>query len=358
MDKTLLEYVRNALLNSRPGVPNIVLNDDISHNDTDGDFALLTAIKLHLQGKINLVAVIMNTLPVMRRARIARGLLNMYGLHSIPVGAGDDAMEKMQQCDEPRLIPYYTEDSDSTIFNGDELMKTTLELFPEKSLRVVANGPLADMENWLKRFTELFQKKVEMSVIMGGVESYLDSQGRIVPNATKDDNAPGAMNNVFNRNAARYVYPALQDLGIPMKIVTRSAVFSVMQGKSICGEIPMIGESLMNRVIETTQRFWEDCCFLRITPDRDRAWYVKYILQGNDPPIADGEPIEPFAGKSLPLYDMITVMVASDFGTEYLNPEIVTVNGVDHYIIGRSDANNGVSDPSGFSKLMKWILTK
>ncbi len=340
--------------------PNILFSSDPNHRDMDDEVAIMVAILLHKMGLINLVAVIVNTNFARFRARIARGMLDQYGLHQIPVGIGSEVMTNPDPCEYLDKIHYYRTDQDHRILDGNKLFIKILKYSRPKSLVILGIGPFTDIANMISNHSKLFRRAVRLVVLMSGVEDHL-VDGYLFPNAVLKDasgnRVDGATNNRFDPEAAYTTYRLLQEFRIPFKVLTRDAAYIAMLGKDIFLEMGEMGKCFDIRVRLNTQDFWRDCCLGIISETRNRKWFVDTFCEGIDPPIPDGAPIEPYlTSKAWPLYDVLALLVASGLYDEFFTPKKFLIGGVWNEVIGWSKKDSGIKNPEEFLSLLRNLV--
>jgi inosine-uridine nucleoside N-ribohydrolase len=331
----------------------IILFGDFNHNDLDDEIALIVASYLHKMGTIELLGVIANTNPAQDRAHIARGLLDELGMYQVPVGVGSTVTPNPEPCPGLPLITYMSTD-DERLIDGHELILDILGPAQSKEITLVVNSALTDLTIIPER---LLINKVKKVVFMGGVSPQLSPEGYFLPG--------DAMNVLFDKDAAAYIYQLLQDLRIPVIITTRTATFAATLDHSIFDKMGKIGESFKSRIQQNTQNFWLSCCAPAGSPirgmlgiSRDRAWFVKIFCGGIDPNIPDDGDIIPFIkSHTLPVYDAINLIAAVEtLMNRFMTPKVAEVNGVPFSIVGWSQEENGIKDSVRLVKYMNKIL--
>lgn len=333
----------------------IIIGDFLK--DLDDEHTLIAAVELERQGLIEILCVVGNLAPANMRARGAKGTLQVLGRGDIRVGVGLPVFEGKAYPYETE-IPYLASETD--VDPGYELLVSTLEAQEDASVTLLLISGLTDAAKLVVTSGNLLKRKLERVVIMGGVEIEdgevkLDSFGFMVPN--------NANNNSFDMTSAIFLYNKLQELEIPMTIVTREVAYSsgvpfAMYDKLVETGNP-VGECLRNRQKPSLQHLWEAACSepnsdLRGTlpNDRDRAWFLKVFCGGELPEVIPGNDIWPFV-KTFNLYDPTALYAAvPSIRDRFYDPTPVVVNNTIHNVIGVSPKVHGVKDVRAFIAFM------
>ena len=333
----------------------IIIGDFLK--DLDDEHTLIAAVELERQGLIEILCVIGNLAPASMRARGAKGTLQTLGRGNVPVGVGLPVFEGKAYPYESE-IPYLAPETD--VEPGYELMVRTLEAQEDESVTLLLISGLTDAAKLVVTAGHLLNAKLKGVVIMGGVEVEdesvkLNEFGFMTPN--------NANNNSFDMTSAIFLHQKLQELGIPMTIVTREVAYSsgvpfAMYDKLVGTGNP-VGECLRNRQKPSLQHLWEAACSgpnseLRGTlpNDRDRAWFLKVFCGGEIPENIPGNDIWPFV-KTFNLYDPTALYAAvPSIRDRFYEPTHVVVNNTIHNVIGVSQKAPGVRDIRSFIEFM------
>lgn len=333
----------------------IIIGDFLK--DLDDEHALIAAVELERQGLIKILCVVGNLAPADIRARGAKGTLQVLGRGDIPVGIGLPVFQGRAYPYESE-IPYLAPETD--VEPGYELMVRTLEAQKDGSITLLLISGLTDAAKLIITVGNLLKRKLKAVVIMGGVEVEddqvkLDDSGFIIPN--------NANNNSFDMTSAIFLHNNLQELEIPMTIVTREVAYSsgvpfAMYDKLVETGSP-VGECLRNRQKPSLQHLWEAACSepdsdLRGTlpNDRNREWFLKVFCGGKVLENIPGNDIWPFV-KTFNLYDP-TALYATvpSIRERFYEPTHVVVNNAVHSVIGISQKVHGVKDIRSFIEFM------
>lgn len=340
----------------------ILLITDPGRDQDDEDVLVMLNRFIRTQ-ILNMLGVVANLKPSVKRARLAKGTLDILGLDKMPVGFGsghevteDDGLE--YQFDVTYLSPA------DAIVDGKELMIKTLRAAKPKSLVLVLISQLTDAATILREYTRLFETAVRRVVIMGGVQinketdlPELDGEGRLIPDMS-------AQNHSFDKDSTRDLYRHLQDLGIPITVVTRHAATAAKVPRSIYDDMAATGHPVGIRLLKAQkaaiQELWQRACLP--TDDKGRnglparcnkAWFCEAFCanQGQDRKPEDSiwDIVQNFN-----LYDPATLVAAiPNLREHFFAPSVVEVHGVEHLVIGVSATNHNVANPTGLAEFMR-----
>lgn len=325
--------------------------------DLDDEHALLVACLLHATGELQLAGVVANLQPAFKRARLAKGMLIKIGRGDIPVGIGSSVCSGAKSHPYEMDVPYLADAS--TLEDGHGLLLRVLRDADPESVVLVLNSGMTDAARLVTEEPALMKRALAFVTIMGGVEVdgeevKLDAEGFMTAN--------NANNNTFDMPSAHALYRGLQELGIPMVVVMRDAAYSCPLPFKLYDDMVEtgnpIGECMRGRQKPALQKLFHQACApegeLRGTLplDRDRAWFVKVFCGNVDPGISEDGDIWPHVSKFMP-YDPVAVVAAvPKLQARFFDPEIVSVNGTGHWVIGVSQANNGVKLGSGLGEFI------
>lgn len=356
----IFDRARVALDRSR--LPVVIIGDFAK--DLDDEMALMLAVALQRVGEIELRAVVGNLEPALGRARVAKGTLEALGLESVRVGIGSPVYVDSVNAYELD-VPYKAEAS--RLVGGHELLVETLEEAEPNSLHLVLQSGLTDAVRLLEERPALFRDRIRAVAIMGGVRavvgegrtSIVSQEGLMVP----DD----AHNNMFDFRAAEVLYSLLQQMAIPIDLLTRDAAygcqipFSLFDAMAETGH--PVGACLQRRQQPAIRELWAAACSPAgsevrgsLPENRDRAWFVDVFCDGRAPPVRDEADIWPFV-RRCNLYDPLNLAAAvPSIRRRFFEPRIFRTNGVEHRIYGVSAAETGIADEDGLRDFLTEIL--
>lgn len=339
----------------------VIMDPGRDQDDEDTLVLINRLIRLEI---LNVMGVVANLAPSLKRARLAKGTLNQLGQRTIPVGAGTSCLQQ----DDDGLsyqfaVGYLAETSE--VEDGKELMLRMLSQARPKSIVLLLISGLTDAAAVLKESQYLFQSAVRRVVIMGAVQTLddqpvLDACGRMLPDLS-------AQNNAFDTEAATFLYRQLQDLQIPITTVSRHAAAAAKVPRSVYDEMAATGHPIGLRLQaaqkEAIEELWRRACLPagdkgRLTlPDRcDRTWFSNAFLAGQGADLTADDSIWDLV-QSFMLYDPCAMVAAiPNLREHFFAPCVVEVHGVEHVVIGVSAKSHNVRHASELSLFLKGML--
>jgi hypothetical protein len=282
---------------------------------------------------------VINLHPAAERAILARGTLDVLGMHHVPVAIGTDGGDVTS----PSLhLPDYAPTPVEPFPSGAVLLHNVLEAAEDSSLTLLLISSIKDASELLKSSEALFAKKVNRVAIMGGVEQQLHD-GELLPDT--------AHNNEFDRASSQFFYKRLQQLGVPMVIVSRRVAYSCPVRRGFFGEMAasgsLIGAHLQSRQRQSIEELW---C-RAVGPERlglparcDKEWFKQTFCAGSEEVDKRGfddsiwDLVECFN-----MYDTFALLACIPcLSTEMFQPARYTVLGVEHLAMGVSDEQTGL----------------
>lgn len=344
-------------------VPTFKVNDTLK--DLDDTVDATGAAGLHRIGAIEIVGALGVLNPARRRAAALKGQLVELGLEDVPVGVGSDITLKEQAFGHETCA--YLVDEEALV-DGTELLRSVLE-GSNGDLAITVCAGMTDIAAAITADPDLFAGAVANVIIMGGVNVTKDeSTGSPVFTVTLDADGymtpDTAANNAFDQAAAGIVYRFCQERGIELTILTREAAYTcqVKLGdfySRMNATGSPIGAHLVSAQAPSLRTMWnrvnepEGSSIRGTLPMRcNRAWFVTTFCSGNDPgEVADIWP-HITAGQAYDLMAMLASVPA--IRDRFFSPVTVTVNGVDHRVIGVNQKQNNaeISDVEGLREFM------
>jgi inosine-uridine nucleoside N-ribohydrolase len=221
----------------RPPSPAPLLLFTDPNKDPDDLSVLVLASALQQQGFLDLRCVL-TTLgdreTRVRRAGFAKDVLEDLGLEDAKVGVGMDYAFEVRDADgNLDLEATAARRKDHQVFidsplgqpqgaletDALALLEGELARVPERSAVLLVNAGMADLAALLRAAPEVVRQKTAKVVIMGGVDPRADERGF-------DSADERAYNNTTDQPSADYVYERLQDLGLPLVVVTKEAAYA------------------------------------------------------------------------------------------------------------------------------------
>ena len=199
-------------------VPEKIVMFTDAGTDLDDEMAMIFARYLIEFNFIDLLGVVSVLHPSFKRAQLARGTMDMIGLHAVPVAFGTDGGDVAGRNEAPDAasFSYMPPDGSERSFSletGRTLLYRILVAAEPKSVGVVVIASLKDAALFLRDNEALFAAKVKEVSIMGGVTAASVDRGGLLEPDT-------AHNNVFDATAAAFFYRRCQELGV--RLVARS----------------------------------------------------------------------------------------------------------------------------------------
>lgn len=340
----------------------VIMDPGRDQDDEDVLVSMNRFIRLEI---LNVLGVVANLAPSMERARLARGTLNQLG-QNIPVGRGSSC----KQADDDGLdyqfnVGYLAPEGD--IRDGAELILKTLEEARPKGIVLLLISGLTDAATVLREHTRLFTSKVRRVVIMGGVVAkddlpVLDKQGRFQPDLT-------AQNHSFDKESAEYLYRQLQDLEIPITVLSRHAAIAGKVPRAIYDQMAETGHPVGKRLLAAQKLAIEELWARACLPDGDAArqglpgrcdrnWFLGAFCGGQGQDKVAGDSIWDIV-QSFNLYDPCTLIAAiPNLREHFFAPQVVEVHGVEHLVIGVSAAQHNVRSNAELAQFLTSTLVE
>ncbi|KFA27575.1 nucleoside hydrolase, partial [Xanthomonas vasicola pv. musacearum NCPPB 4384] len=201
---------------------------------------------------------------------------------------------------------------DAVHTDGVRAMRERLATSPHKLGMVVIAG-MTDANALLAEAGDLVREKVASITIMGGIDPTKDADGFVQPDTR-------AYNNATDIHAARALYRGAQQLGIPLRILTKEAAYKAAVPPAFYEGIARsghpVGEYLHNVQKNALKGLWEGIQ-ANLIPGLDMAWFFRtFVAAEPQDPAAAGQQnaiafdaIWPQVTK-LNLYDPLTLLAA------------------------------------------------
>lgn len=261
----------SLLLDARPQSPVPLFLFTDPNKDPDDLTVLVLLSFLQRQGFVDLrsVATTLGDRTMReRRAQFAKDVLEELRLPEVPVGVDVDygfevmdahgrvdsaASEGRRKDHEVFLDTPFERPQGSVAASGVALMETELARVPDGSAVLLVNAGMAGLAALLRKAPEQVRIKTSTVVIMGGIAPALDARGFV----TADQRA---YNNTTHQPSADYVYARVQELGIPLVVVTREAAYAAAAPRSFYDGMAAtgnpIGVSLANQQKQSLAKLW------------------------------------------------------------------------------------------------------
>ena len=332
-----------ATPDGRCAVPVAIISDP--GEDLDDEMATLLLRCLVDEGTLDPRCVVCNLAPAAARARLMRGTLDMLGLEDVPVGVGSAGGSASHRDTFSHLAAGYIAGADAAVEDGQALLARVFGAARDGSLTLLCISALTDAREFLARNEDLFLRKIREVVIMGGVAP---SAAGLVPDT--------AANNAFDEAASAALYAALQDLRVPMVVVTREAAYACPVPRRVYDDIAATGSPIGVR-LQAAQRTSITALWRRThasgaerlgLPARcGPAWFLDTFCGGAGSGRGAQDEVWDLV-RSFNMYDAVALIAASPrLRREHFDPTVVAVGGVDHAVIGLSRDESGVRDVDG-----------
>jgi len=360
---------------SAPPVPIILVTDP--GQDLDDEMAMIMARHLVELEHIELRGVITTLTPSSARARLARGTLDLLGLHYVPVGIGTDGGDvKGNHTADPfemsarSYMPTASSESARVIESGRRLLERLYKDAEENSITLLIIASQKDPALFLRDKPTLFVEKTREVVIMGGCKPVNEDDNLANVELEPDT----ANNNTFDKDASEYFYRECQRLGIPLVIVSRFAAYAAKMPRSVYDDIALTGSSigwrLRNSQRTSIDSLWKRACGTEPSvrkglPERcNREWFINTFCGGDDDPTRTGDDTAWDMVTGFMQYDTVALLASVPaIRAEAFNPLVLPplTNAprrpnrapAHRVVIGRTAEDHGVVDPP---KLINEVL--
>ena len=334
--------------------------------DQDDEDVLVSVNRFIRLEILNVLGVVANLAPSVQRARLAKGSLNVLGQCTIPVGIGTSCNQQDDDGLEYQFAVSYLSQTDE-VQDGQQLIFDTLRLAQPKSIVLLLISGLTDAAEVLRKHTHLFRTKVRRVVIMGGVKvkdelPELDEEGRMIPDLT-------AQNHSFDKEATTYLYHQLQDLEIPITVVSRHAATAARVPRSVYDDMAATGHVCGTRLLEAQklaiEELWRRACLPADDAARqglparcDKAWFSGAFCAGQGADRQAEDSIWDLV-QTFNLYDPATLIAAvPNLREHFYAASVVEVHGVEHLVVGVSAKNHNVRNPAELAEFMRTTMVK
>jgi len=338
--------------------------------DLDFELGKVVGYTLMRRKPLRIIGCVAGLWPAKQRARLIKGTLIELGLESIPVAIGAEKYsETLETSPYEFAVPYLAPESGLYTGSGLDLCKETLERSPDKTVTFILQAGPYDVWKCLETFPELFMRKVSRVVLRSEVQTRnsgleLSDDGRILPNV-----ATAAS---LDRNPMCELFDMLQDLGIPMLVITRWASYACklsFDTYRALGETQHpVAQRLMIRSQQSIQFLWDRCVLPADDPRRNglpvrcnKEWFCNMFLEGKGLDRGQGDAIWDLC-KTFSSYSPLQLMASvPDLRAKYFKPTTVKVkskrgNQVTHEILGLTEENHGVIEPKELTSYIENAL--
>lgn len=355
----------------KPNIPvviplfrNLFVITDPGRDQDDEDVLVMLNRLIRLE-ILQVMGVVANMAPALQRARLAKGSLNELGLPNLAVGIGTAANQTEKDgLDYQFAVSYLAERE--TLVDGKELILETLRQARPKSIVLLLISALTDAADVLREHHYLFNQAVRRVVIMGGVEvkdetPVLDAEGRFKPDMS-------AANHDFDKPATEFLYRQLQDMGIPMTVLSRHSAVAAKVERTVYDDMAATGHPVGKRLLEAQKAaielLWQRANLPADAPNRhlpprcDRNWFLTTFTGGKGTELKAEDSIWDLV-LTLNLYDPCTLIACiPNLREHFFTPTVVEVHGVEHIVLGVSAKTHNVRSPKELASFMKEMLVE
>ena len=299
------------------------------------------------------------------RAKFVRSVLDALDLVNATVGVGVDYPFEVKDAhgtvevkatlgrqkdhrvfmETPLLNPLAMVESD-----GQKLIKKELEQVADHAALFVVNAGMADLAELLRVAPDLLKQKVARVVIMGGVEPKVDQHGFAVADKR-------AYNNSTHQPSADYTYARIQELGLPLFVMTKEASYAAAAPRSFYDGVAAtghpVGVYLKEQQKQSLKNLWEGIQHGHMPPALTTEWFFDTFTDVEPQSTAGKEAIQyarshadEFDGiwkqvTKFNLYDPLSLLVATPGVADLLfESEILAGSKSGVQIIGKKSIKN------------------
>ncbi|AMP38816.1 type III secretion system effector XopQ [Ralstonia solanacearum] len=328
----------NQLKSHRPPVPQPCILFTDPNKDPDDVVAFTLGKPLQVFGLANMTHAV-TTLGERevrtRRAGVAKGVFDRLDLPGVQVCVGRDydidpkrAKDHAKFLDEGEAL---RADLEAPTEDSIEALRKSLARATEKVALVVIAG-MTDPSALVTAEPGLVKQKVGSVVIMGGVRPEKDADGFVQP----DDRA---YNNMTDFAAACHFYRRVQELGIPLRVVTREAVYRAAVPRAFYEDAAQsghpVGQYLKDVQKNALNALW-DGISEGVIAKLDKPWFFNTFIarEGGHDDAAAWAARDPTFDEiweqvaRLNLYDPMTLLAAVEGSAQMLfRPQAVQAEG-------------------------------
>jgi hypothetical protein len=254
-------------------------------------------------------------------------------------GCGSDKQPKPYE-----LTASYMPAEQAIRATGSDLFCNLITRHAETGIDLVLMSGLTDAAALLRAHREAFRRNVNTVTLMSGVEARRNGQQRLVPDHTA--------NNDFDYGSAKWLYEQMQQLRIPLTIVTRNAAKAAAFPASFYEDLADTGHPVGIRLAtiqaQAIQSLWEQCHVARERPwgpannPRTPQWFRNTFCNGGGQELTSDDSIWP-AVTHLAQYDSLAVIASvPSLRDRFFQPTKIRERGTVHRIIGATAEDHGV----------------
>jgi hypothetical protein len=323
----------------------VVITD--AGQEPDDEMALVLIRHLTELRLVNCLGVVANLRPAVERARLVRGTLDVLGLDQVPVGVGTDGGSTDHVDTFSASAASYMPSKETNIhFDGQALLHEIYSSAGCSSITLLCLSSLTDAAHFLRQNEALFAQKTKSVTVQGGILPF--EAGRFFE-------PDSAQNDSNDEDSSSFFYRRLQELNIPMIVISRFAVAQCPISRTIYDRMASvgspIGERLRQNQEDSMQNLWERALMPSDDPERlglparcDKTWFLKTFCANMQPEaVPNSQEIWPFV-KSFRLYDPMAVLVSiPSLRYRHFDAKTLVVKDTEHSVYGVSPEEHGVN---------------
>jgi len=359
-----LAHAAESFAGGQP-TPLIIFTDP--GRDADDELMLVLASAVEALGLFNLKLVCTTRPPAVRRARLAKGVLEAVGLDRVPAIAMNNSSSPASSTSSVRAE--FASSEPDTANSAEATMKLlrTYEEAQNSSLTLLILSNMTAAAAFIEQNEKIFQAKTANVCILGGVndESLFDEEAPYLLPDLK------ATNHKADPAAAAFIFSRCQKLQVSMVVLSSSATDVVCVPSFFYDELAALGHPVAVHLRESLHSsissLWEKAC-MRLDERRDvtfelessfcvpadeqydRNWFANTFLGGT----AMVDSLETSGGiwqhvVSLPMARPLALLTAHHGAlSHFFDVEAKLVSGVEHLVVGvgvgGSEESSGVRE--------------
>lgn len=252
--------------------------------DPDDSLALVLAIALQDLGYIRVRGVVttVGASSIRRmRARHAKWLLAQLGARNTEVveGASYPIPDRLSHAHNSFLRSANVQSESDMQPSPASSNADRFAAYFEKDVTVVVLGGLTDLANWLADRASGIWSSVNRVVVMGGATRGSAPEKHLVSDSHAFNNAV----DIFSTNT---VFELCGELGIPLTVVSREAIYSSPSSIRFVEDLRLTGHEcgicIAEMYRESYSKLWDLVSGELIGEDRDRRWFLDTFTDSSD----------------------------------------------------------------------------
>lgn len=352
--------------------PRLLITSD-DGRDPDFEIGKVMMATMIRRQQMRIIGCIAGLAPAATRARLCKGTLVELGLESIPVAAGEArSVDDTEPGPYEFSVPYLCAEEDLYPGTGLQLFREALLRSPDKTVTLVLQSSPMDAWKCLETYPHLFMRKVSRVVLRAAVQVVdgqlkLSETGQLLPDVSTASK--------LDSNQMVAFFALLQELGIPMVVVTRFAGCAASLGFDVyrawgCTKHP-VAQRLARSNQHSIQGLWERCHYQaddtrrKDLPARcNKEWFCDFFLVGKGMDRGPRDSILDLCTHFSSFSSLQLMAAVSDLENSRLfSPIVVTVRSkrgelVRHKVLGLSKDNHGINEPRELTRhLTNTLLT-